>query len=80
MNVRGMCIMEINMKRNEPLSNVGQLCCGCMACYSVCPRRAISMFEDYRGFEYPDIDLNKCIHCYKCDSVCPIESTSCSIN
>ena len=48
-------------------------CCGCSACYSICPRGAIMMVEDQEGFEYPDIDENKCVRCYKCLYVCPIK-------
>lgn len=31
-------------------------CCGCTACYAICPKEAISMVEDKEGFEYPQID------------------------
>ena len=48
-------------------------CCGCTACYAICPRNAISMVEDAEGFEYPNIDQNKCIKCLKCVGVCPIK-------
>ena len=41
-------------------------CCGCTACYAICPKEAISMVEDEEGFEYPKIDENKCVHCYQC--------------
>lgn len=47
-------------------------CCGCSACYAVCPTGAISMVCNEEGFEYPNIDENKCIECKKCQSVCPI--------
>ena len=48
------------------------LCCGCTACYAICPSQAISMHEDYEGFEYPVIDDSKCVRCYMCQKVCPI--------
>ena len=48
-------------------------CCGCTACYSICPTNAISMVEDEEGFEYPIIDQEKCICCHKCIGVCPIK-------
>ncbi len=48
-------------------------CCGCYACYSICPRGAISMREDKEGFEYPYTDANKCIRCRQCLDVCPIK-------
>ena len=34
-------------------------CCGCTACYAICPKEAISMVEDEEGFEYPQINENK---------------------
>lgn len=48
-------------------------CCGCTACYSVCPRKAITMLEDREGFEYPIIDKQKCVRCYLCIRVCPFK-------
>lgn len=48
-------------------------CCGCGACYSICPKQAITMVKDELGFEYPKIDEKKCIKCYKCMKVCPIK-------
>ncbi|MGN0602112.1 MAG: NADH-quinone oxidoreductase subunit I [Oscillospiraceae bacterium] len=45
-------------------------CCGCSACFAVCPMQAIAMENDEEGFEYPTIDAEKCIRCYKCLSVC----------
>jgi len=38
--------------------------------YAICPKEAISMVEDEEGFEYPQIDENKCVRCYKCLNVC----------
>lgn len=51
------------------LSNLKD-CCGCGACYNVCPVDAISMREDKRGFVYPSINLEKCIDCHLCEKVC----------
>ena len=48
-------------------------CCGCTACYANCPKNAIKMVEDEEGFEYPKIDENNCIRCYKCLKVCPFK-------
>lgn len=47
-------------------------CCGCTACYVVCPKHAISMVEDKEGFDYPSIEVSLCVKCYKCLQVCPI--------
>lgn len=48
-------------------------CCGCTACYAVCPQGAIIMTEDEEGFEYPSIDETNCIRCLLCVKVCPIK-------
>lgn len=45
-------------------------CCGCSACYAICPKSAITMQEDTEGFLYPKINVNICVKCYKCVSVC----------
>lgn len=45
-------------------------CCGCSACYAICPIKAITMVRDEEGFEYPQIDESECIRCWKCIRVC----------
>lgn len=47
-------------------------CCGCQACYNKCPKNAIEMIEDEKGFKYPKINKEECINCGLCDKVCPI--------
>ena len=49
-------------------------CCGCTACYAICPGEAISMIEDQEGFEYPQVNPDQCIRCYLCLKVCPIKA------
>lgn len=52
------------------LYNRKEECCGCSACYAVCPYGAISMLPDDEGFSYPIIDEGKCKKCKLCLKVC----------
>lgn len=45
-------------------------CCGCTACMTICPVKAITMVPDKEGFPYPVIDEEKCIHCDLCRKTC----------
>lgn len=47
-------------------------CCGCSACFNVCPTNAIEMAEDEYGFKYPVVNKEKCINCGLCEKKCPI--------
>ena len=49
-------------------------CCGCTACYAVCPQIAISMQSDEKGFLYPRVDEGKCINCGLCVNVCDFKA------
>lgn len=51
-------------------------CCGCSACASICPHKAISMVENFEGFLYPEIDETKCVNCGLCQKACPILSNN----
>ena len=57
-------------------------CCGCTACYSVCPVSCISMECDKEGFSYPKVDRERCISCGECENVCPVsnEIEGCTTN
>lgn len=48
-----------------------EFCCGCSACYDICPQSAIKMIEDNEGFYYPNIDSSKCVNCRLCEVICP---------
>lgn len=45
-------------------------CCGCTACSTVCPKKAITMTPDVMGFLYPVIDDSVCIDCGLCLKTC----------
>ena len=37
-------------------------CCGCTACFNICPKNAISMQPDEEGFLYPVVDQREYIN------------------
>ena len=47
-------------------------CFGCMACVAVCPQDAIDIIRDEQGFDYPQINREKCINCGLCKKACQI--------
>lgn len=53
---------------------VSKVCTGCHACMNICPKNCISMKDNGEGFLYPHIDMDKCIDCGRCESVCPVIS------
>lgn len=50
-----------------------EACCGCSACYTICPQDAIIMEPDEEGYFYPVVNLKECIGCLLCTKVCPIK-------
>lgn len=51
-------------------------CTACSACYNICPKQAISMQSDEKGFKYPVINQEKCIDCGMCKRTCPVINTT----
>jgi len=47
-----------------------EICTGCLACVKLCPTNAIEIWEDEKGFKYPQIIEEKCIKCHKCRNLC----------
>lgn len=50
-------------------------CCGCSACFQICPKHCIAMQADEQGFQYPIVDQSICVNCHLCEKVCPEIST-----
>lgn len=72
-------IFDINMKQmlakiqhnSRAIESIGDRCTSCFACYTVCPKQAITMVEDSEGFYSPRVDYDRCIKCGVCDQSCP---------
>ena len=64
-----------NLKRIPVLYNRKEDCCGCTACYAICPKSAICMERDEEGFLYPKVIESLCIGCHMCLKVCPFKTT-----
>jgi len=62
--------MAFNLVENE------NLCCGCGACKAVCPKDAITLKPDKKGFVYPVIDDKKCVECGICRNSCAYQNAS----
>ena len=45
-------------------------CCGCTACFNVCPKNAITIQENGGGYSYPAINPELCINCGLCQKTC----------
>lgn len=58
------------MKEIPVLVKKKEECCGCGACYAICPQNAIEMKSDAEGFWYPYIEEKECVKCYLCLNVC----------
>lgn len=48
-------------------------CCGCAACAAACPGKCIAMLPGTLGAMFPQVDLEKCMHCDSCETVCPMK-------
>lgn len=61
---------DAKKKKLPKLYESRENCCGCSACFAICPIAAITMEADEEGFLYPTVDAEKCVCCYRCLIVC----------
>lgn len=45
-------------------------CTGCRSCENICFKSAIKCNRDQKGFLYPEINMDQCVHCGLCEAVC----------
>lgn len=78
-NINRVSADVINSKAEEKeipkLYSDKENCCGCSACYAICPVAAITMTHDEEGFLYPTINAERCVRCYRCLSVCDFKAS-----
>lgn len=54
--------MKEKMKFIPNLYKKGEECCGCTACYAICPKQAISMIEDEKDLNILVLmKINACV-------------------
>ena len=51
-----------------------ELCTGCGACASVCPRKCITLQPNPQGHLFPHIDTQSCVNCNLCRKACPVNT------
>ena len=75
-NFLSNAIDNVNYIEKDDNHKITDLCSGCGACKSVCPKEAITIEQDDEGFEKYSIDKTKCINCKLCENVCPMRNLS----
>lgn len=68
-------VKEIDFKCKSIKSLLPKYCCGCGACYNLCPTGAITMVYNDEGFLEPKVNDEKCIKCGLCKNRCPSINT-----
>ena len=66
-------ISDVKTKGPDLISDI-HTCCGCGACAAACPKNAISMFVDDKGFAYPGVSTDLCVNCLLCEKVCAFKA------
>lgn len=60
-------------KKYNPIILQKDICCGCGACVSICPKNCLTLSNDKLKFRNVVLkDEGECISCGRCKTVCPI--------
>lgn len=51
-----------------------ETCCGCLECVVVCPKNAIKVKTDEKGFVYPFVENDQCAECSICEQRCDFKN------
>lgn len=61
----------LNKKDNIQVVTDNEMCVGCGACISICPKNCIALNINEKGFFQADVNDDVCINCGLCRKTCP---------
>lgn len=62
--------------QTKPKTFITKACSGCAACANICPKLAIKMTDDFKGFKHPQVDSKLCVDCGLCKKICPLHNSN----
>lgn len=62
-------------KKQGHIYEINSLCCGCGACAVKCPKNAIRVERNDKGFWVATVEEDLCVSCGLCQKVCPMQNS-----